>query len=50
MKNTDLLYNTANSTQYSVMVYAGKESEKKMDLFTRITESLCCTAVIATTV
>ena len=25
----DLLYSTGNSTQYSVMTYTGKESEKK---------------------
>ena len=27
--NKDLLYNTGNSTQYSVMAYMGKESKKE---------------------
>ena len=27
--NKDLLYSTGNSTQYSVMAYMGKESEKE---------------------
>ena len=27
--NKDLLYNTGNSTQYSVMTYMGKESKKE---------------------
>ena len=27
--NKDLLYSTGNSTQYSVMVYMGKESKKE---------------------
>ena len=27
--NKDLLYSTGNSTQYSVMTYMGKESEKE---------------------
>ena len=27
--NRDLLYNTGNSTQYSVMTYMGKESKKE---------------------
>ena len=27
--NKDLLYSTGNSTQYSVMTYVGKESEKE---------------------
>ena len=26
--NKDLLYSTGNSTQYSVIIYMGKESEK----------------------
>ena len=26
--NKDLMYNTGNSTQYSVMTYMGKESKK----------------------
>ena len=27
--NKDLLYSTGNSTQYSVMIYTGKESKKE---------------------
>ena len=27
--NKDLLYSTGNSTQYSVMIYMGKESKKE---------------------
>ena len=27
--NGDLLYNTGNSTQYSVIIYVGKESERE---------------------
>lgn len=37
-----LLYSTENATQYSVMIYVGKESER-MDMCTHMTESLCCT-------
>ena len=29
MVNGDLLYSTVNSTQYSVIIYMGKESEKE---------------------
>ena len=29
LANGDLLYSTENSTQYSVIIYMGKESEKK---------------------
>ena len=29
MANGDLLYNTENSTQYSVTIYMGKESERE---------------------
>ena len=29
ISNKDLLYSTEKSTQYSVMAYVGKESEKK---------------------
>ena len=31
--NKDLLYSTGNSTQYSVMVYMGKESKKKKCIY-----------------
>ena len=37
------MYSTGNSTQYSVITYNGKESEKIMDICICITESLCCT-------
>ena len=40
----DLLYSTGNYTQYLVITYNGKESEKEY-----ITESLCCTEEINTT-
>ena len=29
MANGDLLYSTGNSTQYSVIIYVGKESERE---------------------
>ena len=29
LANRDLLYNTENSTQYSVIIYVGKESERE---------------------
>ena len=35
--NKDLLYNTRNSTQYSVMAYMGKESEKeRIDVYVEL--------------
>ena len=37
------MYSTGNSTQYFVITYKGKESEKKTDIYVCITESLCCT-------
>ena len=40
----DLLYNTENFIQYSVV--CGKRIWKRMDAYTCITESLCCTAEI----
>ena len=43
------VYSTENSTQYSVIIYKEKESEKEWVLCTCITESLCCTAEIITT-
>ena len=43
------LYSTGNSTQYSVVTYTGKESEKEWGMCICITESLCCTAEIITT-
>ena len=47
--NKNLLYNTENSTQYSVMTYMGIESKKKVDICICITDSLCCTAETNTT-
>ena len=44
--NKDLLYSTENSTQYSVMTYVGKESEKGGIC---LTDLLSCTAEINTT-
>ena len=52
MANGDLLYSTENSTQYSVINYVGKESEREwMCEYTQsdITKSLCFTAEIITT-
>ena len=37
------------STQYSMIIYLGKESEKEWMLCTCITASLCCTAEIIVT-
>ena len=31
--NKDLLYSTGNYTQYFVITYNGKESEKKIDIY-----------------
>ena len=46
----DLLYSTGNSTQYSVIAYMGKESEKEgLCTYIHITESLCCTLETNTT-
>ena len=43
-----LLYSTGNYIQYPVINHNGKEYEKEY-IYTRITESLCCTAEINTT-
>ena len=46
MTNKDLLYSTGNYTQYYVIIYKGKESEKEYiytHIYICITESLCCT-------
>ena len=40
MVNQDLLYCTGNSTQYSVITYVGKESDKEWIYVQCITESL----------
>ena len=42
------IYSTGDSTQYSVKNSMGKESEKEW-MCVCITESLCCTAEITTT-
>ena len=41
--NTDPLYSTGNSSQYSVMTYRGKES-KKVNICICIPDSRCCIA------
>ena len=41
--NKDLLYSTGNYTQYFVITYKGKESEKNTCICRCITDSLCCT-------
>ena len=46
--NGDLLYSTESSTKYSVIIYMGKESEREWDVCICITELLCCTAEIIT--
>ena len=43
MRNKDLLYSTGKSTQYSVVTYIGKESEKEWIYGICITDSLCYT-------
>ena len=47
MNNKVLLYGTANSIQYPVINHNGEEY--KNNVYTGITESLCCTAEINTT-
>ena len=44
----DLLYSTGNSFQY-IYNYMGEEPEKEWRVCICITESLCCTAEIITT-
>ena len=48
MNNKSLLYSIGNPTQFSVVTYIGKESEKGMDIC--IYKSLCCTSKTNTTV
>ena len=45
----DLLCSTGRSTQYSVMTYMGKESKKHEYMYIYITDLLCCTPKINTT-
>ena len=43
------MYNTENATQYSIIAYTGKESEKEwiyVYVYISVTESLCCTPEI----
>ena len=54
--NKDLLYSTGNYTQYFVITYKGKKSEKEYIyvcmctyIHIYITESLCCTLGANTT-
>ena len=47
LANGGQLYSTENSTQYSVISYAGKESER-MHMSICMSGSLCCTAEIIT--
>ena len=49
MNYKDLLYNTGNYTQYFVITYMGKESEKECMYNVCITESLSCTPETNTT-
>ena len=39
----NLIYSTGNSTQYSVITYMGKESEKDVYIYIHRSESLCWT-------
>ena len=38
------MYSTGNFTQYSVITYIGKESEKRTDICVCVNESLCFTS------
>ena len=38
LANGDLLHSTGTSTQYAVIIYVGKDSEKRMDVCTCVTE------------
>ena len=49
VNNKDLLYSTGNYTQYFVITYMEKESEKEYTyIYVCITESLCCTPETST--
>ena len=43
------MYSTGNYTQYPVITYNGKESEKEYTYYIYIAESLCCTLETGTT-
>ena len=47
--NKNLLCSTMNSSQYSVITYMGKESEKEWIYVYILTEPLCCTPETNTT-
>ena len=47
--NKDLPYSTGNYTQYFVITYKGKESEKRGDICIRTADSLCGTVETNTT-
>ena len=47
--NENLLYDTGNSTQCSVMTYIGTESNKGVDTGIHRADSLCCIAETSTT-
>ena len=47
INNQVLLYGTGNYIQYPVINHNGKEYLKK-NIYIRVTESLCCTAVFNT--
>ena len=40
LSNKDLMYSPGKSTQYSVMAYMGKESEKRMCIYIPETDSI----------
>ena len=48
--NKDLLYSTGNFTQYSVMIYMGIESKRKVDICICINDSLFSRAEMNSTV
>ena len=45
INDKDLMYSTGNQSQYSVIIYKGKESENNIyiHIYTHMAESLCCT-------
>ena len=49
INNKVLLCSTGNYIQYSVINHNGKEYEKECNVWICVTESLCCTAEINTT-
>ena len=49
IKSSVLLYSTENCVQYPMINHNGKEYVFKKNVSICITESLCCTAIIKTT-